>query len=134
MSGIHNTLWCHQTKPSLLPPVKDAIVSRGESLYITHIPRMLSLNMHTRSYTHIHTYKSRQLLQDIGKIRKYKKQQTPCIFNYHIKNIKNKTLNYEDKIKQMGTNVYTNNICAGFYKDTYRKDLSFTFILLPLPV
>lgn len=34
----------------------------------------------------------------------------------------------------MGTNVYTNNIYEVFYKHTYRNGLSFTFILLPLPV
>lgn len=36
MPGIHNTVWCHQTKPFLLPPVKDTIVVWGKSLYITH--------------------------------------------------------------------------------------------------
>lgn len=52
MSGIHNTVWCHQTKPSLLPPVKDTIVAWGESLYITHTFHACSPPPHTLINTH----------------------------------------------------------------------------------
>lgn len=65
MSGIHNTVWCHQTKPSLLPPVKDAIVVWGKSLYITHAFHTCPPHHHVRARTHTDTLLNKQILLSI---------------------------------------------------------------------